>query len=215
MPACRSGAYFTVAHRFCQTIISVAIADEVLGTAHRQRRLPRPHCAGRGTALIHQVRGIHGMAWLKDSPNHYSMCCLGVMLLVCRIISSVPVHHGALLCLQGGICRAGTEDAPPKKAPMVVNYDDEVLWREFAPSNADLAFNLVMAATLIWIPLTVSAIGRCAFVKYRVTNKRIVVQANAPWRSASRQLLPAALVLCCAVFTMQDLWHICIVLDVR
>lgn len=78
---------------------------------------------------------------------------------------------------------------------MVVNYEDEVLWREFSPSNADLAFNLVMAATLIWIPLTVSAIGRCAFVKYRVTNKRIVVQADAPWRSAFWNLPSLCMVL--------------------
>eukprot|EP00892_Ulva_mutabilis_P011549 jgi/Ulvmu1/8767/UM048_0022.1 len=39
-----------------------------------------------------------------------------------------------------------------------------------------------MAATLVWIPLTASAVGRCAFVKYRITNKRIVVKTDAPWK---------------------------------
>lgn len=78
-----------------------------------------------------------------------------------------------------------------KKAPIQVNYDDEQLWREFSPSSVDLAFNVVMAATLIWIPLTASAIGRCAFVKYRVTDKRIVVKTDAPWKSASFKLCHA------------------------
>ena len=54
---------------------------------------------------------------------------------------------------------------------------------ETAPSQADLIFNIAMAATLVWIPLTASAIGRCAYVKYKITNKRIVTVTDAPWQS--------------------------------
>ena len=67
---------------------------------------------------------------------------------------------------------------------MEVNYDGETLWREFTPAVADLAFNVAMATTLVWIPLTASAVGRCAFIKYRVTDKRITVVTDAPWKSA-------------------------------
>lgn len=78
---------------------------------------------------------------------------------------------------------AGLEEpAPtPKKK---VNYDDEVLWREFSPSQKDLLFNVALAPTLVWIPFTVAAIGRCTFVKYRITDKRIIVKTEAPWKSA-------------------------------
>lgn len=65
-----------------------------------------------------------------------------------------------------------------------VNYDEETLWREFAPSRKDLFFNLALAPTLVWIPFSVAAIGRCAFVNYRITDKRVIVKTEAPWKSA-------------------------------
>jgi hypothetical protein len=68
-----------------------------------------------------------------------------------------------------------------------VTYDDEKLWREFAPARADLAFNVAMGATLVWLPLTAAAVGRCVFVKYRITDKRLVVITDAPWKSKDCQ----------------------------
>jgi hypothetical protein len=75
-----------------------------------------------------------------------------------------------------------------------VDYSDETPWREFAPARADLAFNVAMGFTLVWLPLTASAVGRCAFVKYRLTDKRIVVETTAPWKSARRRALALQLV---------------------
>jgi hypothetical protein len=88
-------------------------------------------------------------------------------------VSSVTLPSNSL-------CAASTS-FPSKKE---VNYDDETLWREFSPSQKDLAFNVALAPTLIWIPFSVAAIGRCAFVKYRITDKRVIVKTEAPWRSA-------------------------------
>lgn len=76
------------------------------------------------------------------------------------------------------------ESSTGPAAKKEVNYDDETLWREFSPSQKDLIFNLVLAPTLIWIPFSVAAVGRCAFVKYRITDKRIIVKTDAPWQSA-------------------------------
>lgn len=77
---------------------------------------------------------------------------------------------------------ADTSAAPVGKKE--VSYDDEVLWKEFAPSQKDLIFNVALAPTLVWIPFSVAAIGRCAFVKYRITDKRVIVKTEAPWSSA-------------------------------
>lgn len=65
-----------------------------------------------------------------------------------------------------------------------MDYSGETLWREFKPAQADLIFNVAMAATLVWIPLTAAAVGRCSFVRYRVTDKRLTVITDAPWKSA-------------------------------
>ena len=54
---------------------------------------------------------------------------------------------------------------------------------EGAPSTGDLVINLALGTTLVWLPLTLAAVGRAAFVKYRVTDKRITVITTAPWKS--------------------------------
>lgn len=35
----------------------------------------------------------------------------------------------------------------------------------------------------VWLPLTIGAVGRAAFVKYRFTDKRFSVTTTAPWKS--------------------------------
>lgn len=51
------------------------------------------------------------------------------------------------------------------------------------PHRGDLAVNLLLGTTLFWLPLTIAAVGRGAFVKYRFTDRRISVITNAPWKS--------------------------------
>lgn len=53
---------------------------------------------------------------------------------------------------------------------------------EGAPHRGDLVTNLALGATLLWLPLTAAAVGRGAFVKYRITDKRISVITSAPWK---------------------------------
>jgi hypothetical protein len=47
----------------------------------------------------------------------------------------------------------------------------------------DLVFNIALGATLVALPLTVGAIARAAFVKFRFTDKRVSVVTTAPWES--------------------------------
>lgn len=89
------------------------------------------------------------------------------------ISASLPAHSAT--------CAHAAQNAAKKRE---VDYSSETLWREVAPARADLIANVVLGATLVWLPLTASAIGRCAFVKYRITDKRLVVKTEAPWKSA-------------------------------
>lgn len=68
-----------------------------------------------------------------------------------------------------------------------VDYDftGEQLHFESPPHRGDLATNIALGATLLWLPLTFAAVGRAAFVKYRFTDKRISVITDAPWKSTS------------------------------
>lgn len=65
-----------------------------------------------------------------------------------------------------------------------VQYDfsGETVHFEGAPHRGDLAVNVALGATLLWLPLTAAAVGRGAFVKYKITDKRISVITNAPWK---------------------------------
>ncbi|MEW5311654.1 MAG: hypothetical protein WDW38_003349 [Sanguina aurantia] len=69
----------------------------------------------------------------------------------------------------------------PKAGAKVYDYSDETLHYEGPPHRGDLAVNIALGATLIWLPLTFAAFGRCLFVNYRFTNRRISVISNPPW----------------------------------
>lgn len=62
------------------------------------------------------------------------------------------------------------------------DFSGEQLHFESGPHKGDLAVNVALGATLLWLPLTAAAVGRGAFVKYRFTDKRISVITNAPWK---------------------------------
>jgi hypothetical protein len=64
-----------------------------------------------------------------------------------------------------------------------VDWGKEEVFFESAPHRGDLAVNIALGATLVWLPLSIAAIGRGAFVKYRFTDKRISVITSAPWKS--------------------------------
>ena len=62
------------------------------------------------------------------------------------------------------------------------DFTGEHVHFESGPHKGDVAVNVALGATLLWLPLTAAAVGRGAFVKYRFTDKRISVITNAPWK---------------------------------
>lgn len=93
---------------------------------------------------------------------------------LCLIVCSSQVLLGPVAMT--GCCVLATE----KKT---YDFSDEVVYYEGPPHRADLAINLALGTTLLWLPLTAAAIGRSAFISYRFTNKRVSVQTTAPWKS--------------------------------
>lgn len=69
-----------------------------------------------------------------------------------------------------------------KQAEGASAWGDEEVWWEGAPALGDVITNVVMAISLVWLPLTLAAVGRYFFVRYRVTDKRVSVTTNAPWK---------------------------------
>lgn len=76
----------------------------------------------------------------------------------------------------------GDSSAAEKTAP-VRDYSDETLYFESGPHMGDLAINVALGTTLVWIPLSIAAVGRSAFVKYRFTDRRLSAITTAPWKN--------------------------------
>lgn len=77
---------------------------------------------------------------------------------------------------------SSTSKAPAPKRK-VYDYTDETLYFESTPHLGDVAVNVVLGATLVWLPLSIAAVGRAAFIKYRFTDKRITCITTAPWKN--------------------------------
>eukprot|EP01026_Neomeris_dumetosa_P012358 TRINITY_DN14311_c0_g1_i3.p1 TRINITY_DN14311_c0_g1~~TRINITY_DN14311_c0_g1_i3.p1 ORF type:complete len:269 (+),score=49.95 TRINITY_DN14311_c0_g1_i3:56-808(+) len=71
-------------------------------------------------------------------------------------------------------------EAPEKK--VTYDFSGETVYFEGGPHVGDLITNVVMGATLVWLPLTIASVTRAAFVKYRFTDKRFTVSTQAPWQ---------------------------------
>lgn len=86
---------------------------------------------------------------------------------------------------QGGTKAKATEAGKPKK---VYDYTGETVFYEGKPSAGDLAVNVALGATLLWLPLSFAAIGRFAWVNYKITDKRISVYNTSPIANDESQL---------------------------
>lgn len=73
--------------------------------------------------------------------------------------------------------------APAASKKPTYDFTDEKLYYEGPPHRGDLAVNVALGTTLVWIPLTIGAVGRAAFVKYRFTDRRFSVMTTAPWKN--------------------------------
>lgn len=102
--------------------------------------------------------------------------CFIHLLIACtqqkQLASFSSSHPCDALPVDLALCNAGAK----------YDFSEEQLHFESGPHKGDLAVNLALGATLLWLPLTAAAVGRGAFVKYRFTDKRISVITNAPWK---------------------------------
>lgn len=63
----------------------------------------------------------------------------------------------------------------------------EEVYYEGGPHIGDLIFNILLAFTLICIPLTVGAIVRALWLRYRITNRRIEITGG--WMGRDRTVI--------------------------
>ena len=54
---------------------------------------------------------------------------------------------------------------------------------EGPPHRGDMAINIALGTTLLWLPLTVASVTRGAFINFIFTDKRLSVITQAPWKS--------------------------------
>ena len=67
----------------------------------------------------------------------------------------------------------------------MAKYDftgEKVHW-EGPPHRGDMAINIALGTTLLWLPLTVASVTRGAFINFIFTDKRLSVITQAPWKS--------------------------------
>lgn len=60
---------------------------------------------------------------------------------------------------------------------------EEVIF-EGGPHRGDLILNLVLGLTLVWLPLTIGAMTRALWLRYRITNRRVTVTGG--WLGRNR-----------------------------
>ena len=98
---------------------------------------------------------------------------------------ATPQGEGAKERRGGPAPSSSTATKAPAAPKPAVQYDftNETVRYEGPPHRGDLATNLALGTTLVWLPLTAAAVGRAAFVKYRFTDKRFSVITTAPWKS--------------------------------
>mmetsp|Transcript_14414 Transcript_14414/g.31177 ORF Transcript_14414/g.31177 Transcript_14414/m.31177 type:complete len:193 (-) Transcript_14414:700-1278(-) len=83
----------------------------------------------------------------------------------------------------------GSSDANPQPPASTVPEQKEVaedttpetvFFEGHGGSNVELAISLALAATLIYAPLTLQSVGRRAWLKYKFTNKRVIITNTSP-----------------------------------
>lgn len=129
------------------------------------------------------------------------------------IVASSPVDADAelekrldLLKRQNPKKKEEEKPAPTKSGKKSYDYTDEVVHYEGPPSRGDLALNLALAGTLLWLPLTIAAVGRAAFVKYRFTDRRLSVVTQAPWQVEQVDVAYQEVANCVTVGRAMGLW---------
>jgi hypothetical protein len=66
--------------------------------------------------------------------------------------------------------------------PSGKNWGPETILYEGPPARGEIIANVAMSWTVVWIPLTIAAIGRGLWSSYKITDKRVVVISTSPLR---------------------------------
>ena len=114
-------------------------------------------------------------------------CCCSKKVPLAPVIRSCFLHWNGQ-CRKNFYC-AETAQTGTKTRENDYDFSGEQVHFESPPHRGDLATNIALGATLLWLPLTIAAMTRAAFVKYRFTDKRISVITEAPWKSMAFSLL--------------------------
>jgi hypothetical protein len=77
-----------------------------------------------------------------------------------------------------------TNPVTPAPQPPAKGAITETVFYEGGPARGDLIFGLLLAITLFGLPLTVGAVVRALWLRYRITSRRIEV--NGGWLGRDR-----------------------------
>ncbi|KAK3238663.1 hypothetical protein CYMTET_51342 [Cymbomonas tetramitiformis] len=84
--------------------------------------------------------------------------------------------------------KKGGMGAAPMQDVKDMDFSDEVVFWEGKPATGDLAVNVALGATLLWLPLTLASIGRYAFLKYKFTDKRVIIESTSPLETSTSEV---------------------------
>ena len=66
--------------------------------------------------------------------------------------------------------------------PKTKEWGVEKIFYEGPPARGEVVANVLMSWTLVWLPLTIQAMGRALWSSYKITDKRVSVISNSPLR---------------------------------
>lgn len=137
--------------------------------------------------LISSTRSMQVTATAPQSMQHQSH------------LSPITAHSRVCLGLAGDVApttssssssTSANGSAPPGPQLLVMErrgpvqplqlLPGETVFYEGSGAGAELALSLLLAATLIYIPLTIASIGKKLWIKYTFTNKRVVITNSSP-----------------------------------
>jgi len=106
----------------------------------------------------------------------------------------------------GAAAKGGAPGQPQPGNMAPEDWAGETVFYEGPPSRGDLAVNVALAATVLWIPLTLAAVGRAIWVKYKFTDKRISITSTSPLNSEQTDVSYKRVEKCVAIGRGVGLW---------
>ena len=91
-------------------------------------------------------------------------------------------------CAQNAAARRGSLSADSRMAKY--DFSGEKIHWEGPPHRGDIAVNVALGTTLLWLPLTIASVTRGAFVNFIFSDKRLSVITTAPWKSKPYGCVP-------------------------